>query len=189
MSNLSKNCQKVVKKMSKGCQKIVNKKFGQKFVKNSSIICSFAPIVRRRRRRRRRLVAPRPGGDFVAPGKKRRYTVQRLLPLLFRSLYIYMQGDTKVLRTFVLSIPSILRRTKKNINARLKLRFWSLCGYVKKVNWGKKKILRGILFSQFSPKLSDTSYFFPILFGLTMGTGKNTNATKKSRFWSSFENT
>jgi hypothetical protein len=40
------------------------------FVKNLSIIYSFAQIVRRRRkrrrrrRRRRRLVAPRPGGDF-----------------------------------------------------------------------------------------------------------------------------
>jgi hypothetical protein len=37
-------------------------------------ICPFAQIVRgrrrRRRRRRRRLVAPRPGGDFVTPGKK-----------------------------------------------------------------------------------------------------------------------
>jgi hypothetical protein len=42
------------------------------FLKNLSIICPFAQIVRgrrRRRRRRRRLVAPRPGGDFVAPGK------------------------------------------------------------------------------------------------------------------------
>jgi hypothetical protein len=40
------------------------------FVKNLSIICPFAQIVRRRRRRRRRrrLVAPRPGGDFAAPG-------------------------------------------------------------------------------------------------------------------------
>jgi hypothetical protein len=40
------------------------------FVKKLSIICSFAQIVRRRRKRRRRLVAPRPGGDFVAHGKK-----------------------------------------------------------------------------------------------------------------------
>jgi hypothetical protein len=54
--------------MLKSCQKI--------FVKNLSIICPFAQIVRgrrKRRRRRRRLVAPRPGGDFVAPGKKARY--------------------------------------------------------------------------------------------------------------------
>jgi hypothetical protein len=57
---LSKKCPKVVKKLSK------------MFVKNVSIICSFAQIVRRRRRRRRRLVAPRPCGDFVAPGKKQR---------------------------------------------------------------------------------------------------------------------
>jgi hypothetical protein len=37
------------------------------FLKIFSIICPFAQIVRGRRRRR--LVAPRPGGDFVAPGK------------------------------------------------------------------------------------------------------------------------
>jgi hypothetical protein len=45
------------------------------FLKNLSIIYPFAQIVRgrrrrrRRRRSRRRLGAPRPGGDFVAPGK------------------------------------------------------------------------------------------------------------------------
>jgi hypothetical protein len=37
------------------------------FVENLSIICPFAQIVRGRSRRR--LVAPRPGGDFFAPGK------------------------------------------------------------------------------------------------------------------------
>jgi hypothetical protein len=56
---MSKNVKKLVKNVSKKC--------GQKFVKNVSIICPFAQIVRRRRRKR--LVAPRPGGDFVAPGK------------------------------------------------------------------------------------------------------------------------
>jgi hypothetical protein len=62
-----KKCQKVVKNQSKSCPKSCQKSFSIFF----SIICPFAPIVRRRRRRRRRrLVAPRPGGDFVAPGKK-----------------------------------------------------------------------------------------------------------------------
>jgi hypothetical protein len=66
-----KSCQKVfpkvVKKLSKSCQKVVKKEFGPKFVQNLSII---NPFVRRRRRRKRRLLALRPGGDFVAPGKK-----------------------------------------------------------------------------------------------------------------------
>jgi hypothetical protein len=91
------NCQKVVKKYqksSKSCQKMSkrwqkidkklakfvkkfskNVKIYQKSVKNLSIICPFAQNVRRRRRRRRRrLVAPRPGGDFVAPGKNQKLT-------------------------------------------------------------------------------------------------------------------
>jgi hypothetical protein len=68
--NMSKSCQK----MSKSCQKSVKNLFNnlsRMFLKNLSIICHFAQIVRgrKRRRRRRRLVAPRPGGDFVAPGK------------------------------------------------------------------------------------------------------------------------
>jgi hypothetical protein len=56
-----KKGQKIVKNQSKICKKM--------FLKNLSIICPFAQIVRGRRRRRRRLMAPRPGGDFVAPGK------------------------------------------------------------------------------------------------------------------------
>jgi hypothetical protein len=54
----------------------ISQKFVQIFLKNVSqkIVNNlpFAQIVRRRRRRRRRrgrLAAPRPGGDFVAPGK------------------------------------------------------------------------------------------------------------------------
>jgi hypothetical protein len=46
-----------------------------------SIICSFAQIVRRRRRR---LVAPRPGGNFVAPGKNQ-ITIWLALKLRFKS--------------------------------------------------------------------------------------------------------
>jgi hypothetical protein len=61
--------------LSKSCQKVTNK-LSIMFLENLSIICPFAQIVRRRRRRRkrrrRRLVAPRPGGDFVAPGKNNR---------------------------------------------------------------------------------------------------------------------
>jgi hypothetical protein len=78
--SVKKSCQKVVKvvkKLSISCQKIVKKlskkylvkNLSKMFVKNLSIICPFAQIVRGRRRRRRRLVAPRPDGDFVAPGK------------------------------------------------------------------------------------------------------------------------
>jgi hypothetical protein len=69
---LSKN----VKKLSKISQKPVknlSKNVSIMFLKNLSIIFPFAQIVRgrrRRRRRRRRLVASRPGGDFIAPGKK-----------------------------------------------------------------------------------------------------------------------
>jgi hypothetical protein len=61
----------------------LSKNMSKMFLKNLSIICPFAQIVRgrrrrksrrrrrrrKRKRRRRRLVAPRPGGDFVAPGK------------------------------------------------------------------------------------------------------------------------
>jgi uncharacterized membrane protein YheB (UPF0754 family) len=69
---LSKSFQKVVKKMSKVIknlsEKILVKNLSKMFVKNLSIICSFDQIVRRRRR----LVAPRPGGDFVVPGKNRK---------------------------------------------------------------------------------------------------------------------
>jgi hypothetical protein len=70
LKSVKKTWQKAVKKLLKSCQKVV-KKLSKMFVKNVSIIYSFAQIVRRRRRRRRRrrLVAPRPGGDFVAPGK------------------------------------------------------------------------------------------------------------------------
>jgi hypothetical protein len=64
---LSKKCPKIVKKLSKN---FLVKNLSKMFVKNLSIICSFAQIVRRKRRRR--LVAPRPGGDFVAPGNKYR---------------------------------------------------------------------------------------------------------------------
>jgi hypothetical protein len=65
LATVVKKLATVVKKFSKNVKKL--SKISQKFVlsKNLSIICPFAQIVRRRRR----LVAPRPGGDFVAPGK------------------------------------------------------------------------------------------------------------------------
>jgi hypothetical protein len=60
--------------LSKICPKICPQNVSKMFLKNLSIISLFAQIVRgrrrsRRRRRIRRLVAPRPGGDFGAPGK------------------------------------------------------------------------------------------------------------------------
>jgi hypothetical protein len=78
--NLSKICQKRSKTLSKRCQKFVKKcqkkvsKISQKFVKKfvkkvSHKFVNNLPFAQIVRRRRRRLVAPRPGGDFVAPGK------------------------------------------------------------------------------------------------------------------------
>jgi hypothetical protein len=62
-------CQKFIKNLSKSVKKLSKKKC-QQFVTSLSIICPFAQIVPGRRRKRRRLVAPRPSGDFIAPGNK-----------------------------------------------------------------------------------------------------------------------
>jgi hypothetical protein len=61
---VSKSCQQNVKKWLKSCQKVV-----KNFIALSKINKKLT--VRRRRRigRRRRLVFPRPGADYVAPGK------------------------------------------------------------------------------------------------------------------------
>jgi hypothetical protein len=85
VKRLSKNI-KIFKKLSKNVKKLskseLSKNVSKIFLNNLSIICPFAQIVwgrrrrrrrrrrRSRRRRKRRLVAPRPGGDFAAPGKK-----------------------------------------------------------------------------------------------------------------------
>jgi uncharacterized membrane-anchored protein YhcB (DUF1043 family) len=63
VKKIVKSCQKVVKKLSKKCQKVVKKLSKLSNTTNTS--------VQRRRigRRRRRLVFPRPGADYVAPGK------------------------------------------------------------------------------------------------------------------------
>jgi hypothetical protein len=72
----------------------------------------------------------------------------------------YLQGDSKVLDTFVLPIYSIcLKEHRKNITTRLKLRFWSLCEWVRKISIWAKKIRCG-----FKRKKSPVFTFFDELF-------------------------
>jgi hypothetical protein len=49
-----------------------------------------------------------------------------------------LQGEAKVLRTFVFLISSMSLGAKKNVTHRLKLKFWILCEYMTEVNSDKK---------------------------------------------------
>jgi hypothetical protein len=119
VNKLSKSCQKVVKKLSKKCPKVVKKlskitlvkNLSKMFVKNVSIICSFAQIVRRRR-----LVAPRPGGDFVAPGKKVTNIVKMLPKISQKVVKKCSKKCQKVVKKVSKSCQKVVKKVVKKMS-------------------------------------------------------------------------